>query len=61
MEHIIFTQEELSDLSNGLLALLRDAGEAEKLVADELARNAIRAYAGRIRSLNDKLCGMMAG
>ena len=61
MDPIVFSQEELSDIGNGLLALLRDASEAERLVQDVPARRMIRAYSGRIQELNSKICGMTTG
>lgn len=54
-----FTDKELCTLSNGVLALIRDAGEAKKLVNSREAHNAIETEIDTLVSLNSKLCGMM--
>ncbi len=54
-----FTDEELYTLSNGVLALIRDAGEEKKLVNSKEAHNAIEMEIDTLVSLNSKLCGMM--
>lgn len=54
-----FTERELNTLSNGVLALIRDAGEAKKLVNSKEAHNAIEREINTLVSLNSKLCGMM--
>ena len=58
---MIFTEEELLILSEGLLVLINNAGEAKRLVAN----NDIDLQAGinkriqRIVKLNTKICGEM--
>ena len=58
---MIFTEEELLILSEGLLVLINNAGEAKRLVAN----NDIDLQAGinkriqRIVQLNTKICGEM--
>lgn len=54
-----FTDEELCTLSNGVLALIRDAREAKKLVNSKEAHNAIEGEINALIALNSKLCGMM--
>lgn len=55
-----FTDKELYTLSNGILALIRDAGEAKKLVNSKGAQNAIECEINSLVSLNSKICGMMS-
>lgn len=54
-----FTDEELYALSNGIIALIRDAGEAKKLVHREQTQLAIDEEVKRLTALNSKLCDMM--
>lgn len=54
-----FTDNELYTFSNGILALIRNAGEAKKLVNSKEAHNAIEQEISELVSLNSKLCGMM--
>lgn len=54
-----FTQEELSMISDGLIALIRDAGEAKKLVHRERTQLSIDEEIKRLVTLNSKVCGMM--
>lgn len=54
-----FTDEELYTLSNGILALIRDAGDAKKLVHREQTQLAIDEEVKRMTALNSKICGMM--
>lgn len=54
-----FTDQELYTLSNGVLALIRDAGEAKKLVNSADTQKAIEKEIDSLVSLNSKLCGMM--
>lgn len=54
-----FTQQELYTLSNGLIALIRDAGEAKKLVHSEKTQEAIDKEIDQLVTLNSKVCGMM--
>ena len=54
-----FTDQELYTLSNGILALIRDAGEARKLLNSTDAQEAIEREINSLVSLNSKICGMM--
>lgn len=54
-----FTQEELVAMSNGIIALIRDAGEAKKLVHREQTQLSIDEEIKRLTALNSKICGMM--
>lgn len=54
-----FTNEELYTLSNGILALIRDAQEAKKLVYSDEAHLSIDREICDLVSLNSKLCDMM--
>lgn len=54
-----FTQQELCTLSNGLIALIRDAGEAKKLVYSEKTQKDIDEEINQLVVLNSKVCGMM--
>lgn len=53
-----FTGRELTLLSDGLLTLISNAGEAKKLVCDTESQKSIDKYVSELRSLNFKLCGM---
>lgn len=54
-----FTDEELYTLSDGILALIRDAGDAKKLVHREQTQLAIDEEVNRLTALNSKICGMI--
>lgn len=54
-----FTQQELYTLSNSILALIRDAGEAKKLVNSRKTHAAIDKELEELQALNSKVCGMM--
>ncbi len=54
-----FTQQELCTLSNGILALIRDAGESKKLVHSEQAQLSIDKEIKQLVALNSKVCSMM--
>jgi len=54
-----FTSEELSTLSDGIIALIRDAGEAKKLIHTTEAHKAIENEINELVSLNSKICDMM--
>lgn len=56
-----FTQNELYLLSEGVLSLIREAGEAAKRVRYEKIIDDIAAYRSDLRDLNSKLCSMMHG
>lgn len=51
-----FTEEELHLLSNGLIALIQNATEAEKLVWDHASQAAIEDYVKKLQKLNSKVC-----
>lgn len=54
-----FTQQELCTLSNGILALIRDAGESKKLVHSEQTQLSIDKEIKQLVALNSKVCSMM--
>lgn len=51
-----FTERELTLLSDGVLTMISNAGEAKKLVTDAGAHKAIDKYTSELRSLNSVLC-----
>lgn len=51
-----FTDEELEMLSNGLLALISNAVEAQKLIGDQAAHRALDIHIKAIQKLNTKIC-----
>lgn len=53
-----FTDKELDYLSRGMIALIRDACEAKKLVMDRGSQVAIDFYIEELQSLNTKICTM---
>lgn len=55
-----FTNKELDYLSRGMIALIRDASEAKKLVLDRASQDAIDSYIKELQSLNTKICTMGA-
>ena len=54
-----FTESELITISNGLIALIRDAGEVKKLVHSEKIQKSIDEEINQLVTLNSKVCGMM--
>ena len=54
-----FTDNELHMISDGLIALIRDAGEAKKLIHSEKTLASIDEETKQLVSLNDKVCNMM--
>lgn len=54
-----FTQNELVTMSNGILALIRDAGEAKKLIHSNGTLWAIDAEIEGLVALNSKICSKM--
>ena len=53
-----FTERELTLLSDGLLTMISNAGEAKKLVCDAELQKSIDKYVSELQKLNSKLCGM---
>ena len=51
-----FTEEELTMLSNGILALIHNAGTAKTLVTDNKTYAAIDAEIEKLVALNTKIC-----
>ena len=51
-----FTEEELTILSNGILALIHNAGTAKTLVTDSNTHSAIEAEIEKLVALNSKIC-----
>lgn len=54
-----FCPDELSLLSEGILALIRDAGEAAKLIPDMGVKTEIDGYVAKLQALNSRICAMM--
>ena len=57
----MLTEKELDYISRGLVALIRDASDAKKLVLDRKAQAAIDRYIKELQALNTKICTMEAG
>lgn len=53
------TQEELIDLSNGMIALIKNNGDAMKLIHDSNILELIKEANGRYTALNRKICNEM--
>lgn len=53
---IRFTDEELTILSNGILALIHNAGIAKTLVSDSITHTVIDAEINKLVTLNNKIC-----
>lgn len=51
-----FAEEELTILSNGILALIHNAGTAKTLVTDNKTHAAIDAEIEKLVALNTKIC-----
>lgn len=51
-----FTNKELEIISDGLLALIQNAGEAKKLVFHSVTQNSIDGYIKILQELNSKIC-----
>lgn len=56
----MLTEKELDYISRGLVALIRDASDAKKLVLDRKAQREIDRYTKELQALNTKIC-MMEG
>lgn len=56
-----FTEKELYLLSNGIIQLIEDAGQARKLLhaGSAAGKSAIEDYIAELQALNSKICGMM--
>lgn len=55
-----FTKDELSTLSNGLLCLIENINNAEKLIYDEKNIDELEKLKNKYRELNQKVCKMMS-
>ena len=55
-----FTDEELLLLSKGMLALIRDVGEAANLVPDDHEYRVLQDLAKKYQALNSKVCEMVS-
>lgn len=53
---ISLTDREATLLSDGLLTMIENAGQAKRLVCDTASQNAIDAYVKELQALNTKLC-----
>ncbi len=54
-----FTEDEKFLLSEGIIALIQKANEAEMLVWDKKTHEAIDSYITKLQALNTKICDMM--
>lgn len=57
----MLTEKELDYISRGLVALIRDANDAKKLVLDRKAQREIDRYTKELQALNTKICTMEGG
>lgn len=55
----IFSQKELMALSDGIVALIHNVAEAEKLVNDQTILHLMRDHITDLQALNHKICMMM--
>lgn len=53
-----FTERELTLLSDGVLTMIENAGQAKKLVCDTASHKSIDAYINELQALNNKLCAI---
>lgn len=53
---IAFTERELTVLSDAVLTMIENAGEAKKLVCDTTSQKAIDTHISELQALNRKLC-----
>lgn len=51
-----FNERELTLLSDGILNMIENAGQAKRLVSDTASQNAIDAHIKELQTLNSKLC-----
>lgn len=51
-----FNDRELTLLSDGILTMIENAGQAERLVCDTKSQDAIDSYMKELQRLNSKLC-----
>lgn len=51
-----FNERELTILSDGLLTMIENAGQAKHLVCDAVSHNAIDTHIKELQALNNKIC-----
>lgn len=51
-----FNDRELTLLSDGILTMIENAGQAKRLVCDAKSQDAIDSYMKELQRLNSKLC-----
>ena len=51
-----FNERELTILSDGLLTMIENAGQAKHLVYDSVSHNAIDTHIKELQALNNKIC-----
>lgn len=51
-----FNDRELTLLSDGILTMIENAGQAKRLVRDTKSQDAIDSYMKELQRLNSKLC-----
>lgn len=51
-----FNERELTILSDGLLSMIENAGQAKRLVCDTASHKAIDTHIKELQALNSKIC-----
>ena len=59
MNNNTFSYEDLIIMSDGIIALIDKASQAQKLVWDDKSQEAIKEYITRLQGLNAKICNEM--
>lgn len=59
MNNNTFSYEDLATMSDGIIALIDKASQAQKLVQDDKSQEAIKEYITRLQGLNTKICNEM--
>ena len=59
MNNNTFSYEDLATMSDGIIALVDQASQAQKLVWDDKSQEAIKEYITRLKGLNTKICNKM--
>lgn len=54
--NIDFTERELTLLSDGLLTMIENAGQAKRLLCDSDSQKVIDKYVKELQALNNKIC-----
>lgn len=59
MNNNTFNYEDLATMSDGIIALIDKASQAQKLVCDNKSHEAIEEYITRLKGLNTRICHEM--